>query len=373
MKHWWVKVYTLPALKRYSLPLLTWGMANFLNSWLFPQIRELCFIVAIYPIFVFFNNTDDLITSNLSFHQQHLKLSELRKIVFLDLFIQISFFLFLFFFFATFPWRENSSQIFIFDMLGTTSVLVLWITIGLLSLIVTRLGIAKKKQIELSSIDPASVDHFSVILIVLILLSFMFYLFLMSISPYLMVYFFISAIVLKLIVMWYLDSFHFFVKRKKISTFIVLGLLAIELSLIHLMSNTAKKEIYSSTFTLEQRIQTFAFFRNFNVSLNPKVVSELLGSPFANEILYEIFNYSDESVFLVDVDQVIIHPDYKVYAAYIKTGKVTEHNFQMILNRLKKDKQEWSHSEYYSTFKKNLLHFYPQAKDFSDRSVAGER
>ena len=70
---------------------------------------------------------------------------------------------------------------------------------------------------------------------------------------------------------------------------------------------------------------------------------------------------------------MIIHPDYKVYADYIKTGKVTEHNFQMILNRLKKDKQEWSHSEYYSTFKKNLLHFYPQAKDFSDRSVAGER
>lgn len=255
-------------------------------------------------------------------------------------------------------------------MLGTKTVFYLWICLGILGLVITRLGIIRKKQqmipFEHSEIKFKLNDL--IFFIIFIICSVI--IFLNSISPYFIFYGIVSYISIKLLIDWYIDLLHIKFKQDIYPRLILLSLFGIQLSFVYLLSFSAKKEIASTEFSIEQRIQTFAFYRNFGIKLSSKDVSEFLTSSFSKEILSELFNYSSDEVFLVNVDTIILNPDFKVYSNYIKTGKASFENLEKIYIKLTLDKKEWGHPEEYKRFRKIFSFYFPKAKDLPERNIA---
>jgi hypothetical protein len=142
MKNWWLSVYTIPALKKYSLPLIAWGSANLLNALFISNIRELCFIVALYPLFVYFDFNENF-SSNIDFHKSHVNFENIRKILFLDSIIQLVIFWASFLLLGYLPWIGKKSSTIIFDFLGTPATSFLWIFLFVFFLLFVKLGVLK--------------------------------------------------------------------------------------------------------------------------------------------------------------------------------------------------------------------------------------
>jgi hypothetical protein len=334
-------------------------------------VRELCFIVAIYPLFVFFNSVNNSFSSNLDFHGNNLSLKEMRSILIQDLLIQIGFFFGLFYLFGTIFWVNSSSRTLVFDMLGTPSVFYLWLFLGFLSVVFTKLGVLRSRQENkrLSNEKPkiwiGIIFLFFVFLLGMLILSF-------SLSLYLLSYLIAILVLFHLIMDWYGKVFHQRVSSKKWKFMCFFIFLVIQFFLLKFLSLQARREIHQSTYSLEQKIQTFAFFKNFSLSLSSEVVTEILISPFSREIVEDIFKYSHEDIFRLDVDDLIRRPDYKTYYAYLSLGRVEKNNAYKIYQKFKQNHEQWQGVEEYSAFRKSLLLNIPEVKDLPERLSSPE-
>src|SRR5690349_7154961 len=97
MNSWWLKLYTIPGIKKIAMSFLIPLSIVFCGHFLGVG-KELMFFLHfsfIYPMLAFGHVKSEGFVWNLEFHKMSVPLKELRKIFFLDVLIQSGAFLFL--------------------------------------------------------------------------------------------------------------------------------------------------------------------------------------------------------------------------------------------------------------------------------------
>jgi hypothetical protein len=372
MKLWWLRIYTIPSLKRYFWPLAAWAFANCLNAWFIPEIREASFIVGIYPLFVFLQSNQDSFATNVDFHLTHLSYEKLKTAILLDLFIQILTFFTFFFLGAKLPWLGKNDSSLVFDMLGTTSMFMLMLILGLMAVIIARLGIIRQRQQEKNNHQNQGKIGKDAYLILFITMTSGYLFVEYYASPYLLTYLYLGSIVCYTFLDWFFKTFHRMEFFRNHHGIFFSSIFAINLMTVYMFSHSAKEEIGDRTYSKEQRIQTFAFFRDFGFVVGPHLAEDLLSSPFSNEVVADLFRHSTQEVFDLDVETLIKNPDYNTYYHYLKTGRVPHYNLEILYKKSLEDPKPWSNPRNYPAFRKILAKHYPLASRLPKRNIATE-
>jgi len=360
MKNWWLNLYTLPFLKKMILPFSVWCFANILNVIFLPKIRELSFLVGIYPLYIYFINANSSMGSNIGFHQNHVPFRTLRLSLFSDLFIQIFVCIIFFYISAFLPWTGNSTSFFLTEVMGTRTLSYIWICLGLLMLAITRLGIIKAGEEADIKNDSRRRSYSFLVLFFLVFIygSTINYNFS---SPFL-VCFFLMVLGLDTILNWYASIFHSVQWYFKTRYFFVFFLAVIFFGSFQLLSIKAKLEVLDSRYSLKQKLQTFIFFKSFNFVLNDKTVRDLFSPVFSEYDLTDVLEGASSDVFQRDVDYLINQPDFKLYYVYLSTNKVTKENLKKIYDKYQKSNSQWGSSSFNNRFKNKLAILYPEGK-----------
>lgn len=372
MKPWWLELYTIPSLKKYLWPLLAWLVANLLCVLFFPKIREITFLAASYPWFVFLNNNEETLAANIDFHRPHLPYRELRRAIFWDLLIQTVGFLGTFFLIGYLPWLGHKAPVRIFETFGTPSMSLLIWSMILLLLLTPKLGALKQKQQERrAGMDIFSKENrFNLAMMAAIFLLFG-YLYGQGLSLALLALMFTGGIVTSIFTEWYSNNFHLSPRMGHlvggISFFLATGLCYLA---VWGISSQAKLEIADEGYTKNERLSTFVLYRNFDVTLDADVLADLLEADSADLYAPRLFAQAEARTFSLEVDKVIRQPDYKLYAAYLGSGRAEERNVKALLEKSLADKKVWGHPRSYDHYRESLVKRLPAAAVLPSRRFA---
>jgi len=360
MKSWWLKLYTLPSLKEMILPMSVWCLANVLNAFFFPQIRELSLLVAPYPIYVFIFNLKNTFGSNVEFHQNHIPFKSLRKNLFLDLIIQIFCFVTLFLLSSFVPWFGKNTSMSLIDLMGTRTLFFMWSFLLFVMLIIIKLGVVKVIEEGERKKNKLKVDYSFLVLFFLVFfygakIDFNF-------SVPVLIYFIFIVLGVDTIFKWYSNVFHtnfWYFKGRYFFVFLVAGISFIT---IKSLSNAAKIEVLDSRYSVRQRLETFIFFKNFDFILNEKTLRDFFNADFSESDLAHVLAGASSDVFHWDVDYLITEPDFKLYKVYLSSNRVTKKNIKKIYEKYQNSNSKWGSSSYYYSFKYKLAHLYPEGQ-----------
>lgn len=372
MKLWWLNLYTIPAIKKYSLSLAVWAGASVLCSIFLPQIKEAAFLVAMFPWYVFINYNVNTLSNNIEFHKVHVTYPELRKAFFFDLAIQMTFFLGLFISSGYFPlMNEKSSPLMFF--VGTTSMNLMNFFAAVFGISLIKIGIIKQLQAE--SLKKVNRSDVTLAIGSLIFLALTGYAAAQhGYSMALISFVLVLAYQLYIFIEWYMSNFHVLPSwREKLK---IIGLplyLLVSVFMVWCISFTAKKEINDTAYETMQRLQSFRMFRDFGPVLSVESLSDLIASDHLSEDLEDLFSHSENRVFEVPVYDIIKRPDFHVYLVYLKTGRVSSHNIEYLYKKVASDKGEWRNPIYFNNFRRTLSKYYPHAATLPDRKIASKK
>lgn len=376
MKLWWPKLYTIPSLKKFAWPLAAWLAANLLCVSFFPKIREITFLVAMYPWFVFINDNENTLGNNLDFHRVNVPYKELRRALLLDVLIQVFFFVTVFALFGHLPWLGVVEESRIFDVIGTPATMTLFLITFLFGVASPKLGIVKQRQaVAAHKIKQSLAQRKGRTSLAFFLLLLGVYLVkTQGLSFLLVAYVGASSAFLSTLAEWYFENFHLWPKRREmIEVAFPMVFIAFFSSLALGLSSMAREEIADDKQNPIRRKITFEMFQDFGVVLDPHTAADLIEVSYVNEDYQEIFEHSVPEVFEVEVDQLIKSPDYRAYYNYLMTGKVASHNLQYLFQKTLSDKAAWRNAYYYPNYREALVKHYPEASSLPSRNIASKK
>jgi hypothetical protein len=368
MKHWWARLYTVPALKKYGLPLSAWALANVFCAIFMPKVREITYFVGMFPLFVFLNNTEHTLANNIDFHRGHMPYKNLRKAVLLDLLLQTMVFILAFWLLGELPWWNVSTNDQVFSVLGTSSMKsLLFLSVVILTAI-PKLGHIKRKQEK--SLMKLPKDRSKGYLAQLLLLGLVFYLIgVKKMSFFLVIYVLGTSTAVSIFFDWYAENFHSTIKHLESISFA--GTCMALYGLIVLTSPMAQREIVDHQLPAEARIHTLLMYKDMDLVIDHHTVSELLNSPSGDTYAHVIFAVATREVFSIDVEQIIKRPNFQTYLAYLKTGRVTARNKEALIKFALEDKRGRS-THHYLAFREAMVKLDPKADILPKRTVASE-
>lgn len=375
MNSWWLKLYTIPHLKSFTIRTGLVLLLNYLVNVFVPALDFLATFTLGYPVYLIFKNGKDDLIYNLDFHKVSIPFKDLRKALLLDSSITLLYTMgfFLIGLYLVFGGPELDSFLQSTSILGWS--LLLFFGVGIFGFTLFLKVAAPIKQKEVKSgrnywHTKKGKRSLWKILPFPFLGSFAYLLLTEGQLPEGIVLYQLSLMVIFFPALMFMSvgtQFHLVkpTDMKRMFAYFLKSS-AVPVSLVAVIWGLAYLELRSDMSTAQSKAITFELFHPLAGELSADEVHDYLKvTPYSAPL---IFAHASHETWQRPFPQIYEGKNLYVWASYLERARPLPQNVEWMTKQIEafKDQETWQDVQYYRFVKMKLVQFSPEAKSLPD-------
>jgi hypothetical protein len=381
MNSWWLKLYTIPSLKKIAVVFLLVMIIVCCGFKFMPEKILLFYGAYFSPFLVFFGLNSEGMYANLDFHKMSVPLKDLRKAYFADLAIQLFAFFLMALFSLVLPlYLFIPDKVFVHALskMGLPLSLFLMVTVAFVSFLISFKSMKMKLNSHSSKVELSKKQKKAFIFFLAPIIYFIMFDNVENPSSagawleQFNILFIISTIFTSTIVasIFHFAIFKFHVIRAennfKGHAFTYSSAFMGTVAFCLMCGLIFRFEVNGQYYPVSSKAKALLVFSDFLPVLEPDTAKEILNaSSFFAE---DVFRNADPEVYQMPVEDFLQEKSLAAYAQYLRWGKPSERNLVYIMNELEENPKakDWKEFQSYREVKYRLVQHWPNAKSLPD-------